>query len=351
MTKRNYREEIECAFGGGRPEYMPFTAYEGHMPPAADRAELEAMGLAVCARASVAKETTPNVELKIDEIGPGRLKVTHVTPVGEVYKISQKGAGGSWAPIEHYIKTKDDFRVAEFIVSDRHYEADYDAYRACVERVGDSGIVMAGAGAAPLLDMQLDWLGQVEFCYQLADNPECIESFHAAHWKSQQPLLRIVAESPARYVNYCGNVVAAMLGMESIRRYIEPCYKVFADMLHAKGKKIGTHADADNALLLETYRRAGFDYIEAFTPPPDCDVSVEQFRRELPGTVLSINFPSSQHLCNDARIAEITQELVAQAGDRKGVLFGVTEDVPPEHITRSYRTILKTLRELDQRKG
>ncbi len=63
--------------------------------------------------------------------------------------------------------------------------------------------------------------------------------------------------------------------------------------------------------------------------------------------MLSINFPSSQHLCSDARIAQITRELVEQAGDRKGVLFGVTEDVPPEHMMRSYRTILGTLRELD----
>lgn len=349
VTKRNYREEIECAFSGGRPDHIPFTAYEGHMPPASDqaRAELEALGLAVCARAGVAKETVPNVVLKIEEIGPGRLKVTHVTPIGNVYKISQKGAGGSWAPIEHYIKKRDDFRVAEFIIGDRRFEPDYDGFRACQARVGDSGIVLAGAASSPLLDIQLDWIGQEEFCYQMADNPDCVESLHDTLWKSQQPLLQIVSESPAQYVNYCGNVVPAMFGIENIRRFIEPCYKTFADMLHASGKKIGTHADANNSLLLETFRRAGFDYIEAFTPPPDCDVSVEQLRRELPGTVLSINFPSSQHLCNNERIAQITRELIAQAGDRKGVLFGVTEDVPPEHMVRSYRTILQTLRELD----
>jgi hypothetical protein len=47
MAKRNYREEIEVALNGGAPEYMPFTAYEGHMPPSPRREELEAMGLAV----------------------------------------------------------------------------------------------------------------------------------------------------------------------------------------------------------------------------------------------------------------------------------------------------------------
>ena len=270
------------------------------------------MGLSLCVRAGVAKCTTPNVELRVEEIAPGCVKATHITPVGEVHKISKQGAGGSWSPVEHYIKKKDDFRVAEFIARDRRYEPDYEGFLAAKARVGDDGIVLAGCAASPLLDIQLDWLGQEEFCYQLADNPDCVESLNDAFWKSQQPLLEIVAKSPATYVNYCGNVVVAMIGLDNINKFVLPCYKTFADILHAAGKKIGTHADANNGMLLDVYRKAGMDYLEAFTPPPDCDVSVEQARRELPGTVLSVNFPSSQHLCDSARIAEITRDLLGR---------------------------------------
>jgi hypothetical protein len=60
---------------------------------------------------------------------------------------------------------------------------------------------------------------------------------------------------------------------------------------------------------------------------------------------LWINFPSSVHLQSEETIRKATVEIVRQAGDRKGFLMGVTEDVPAEHIERSVSVILETLKE------
>jgi hypothetical protein len=145
--------------------------------------------------------------------------------------------------------------------------------------------------------------------------------------------------------NYCGNLVPEMIGLPNLEKYVLPCWKAFADQLHAAGKRIGSHLDADNLLILDMIRAAGLDYVEAFTPPPDCNVPVDLARRRLPGQALWINFPSSQHLTSDERIRQVTLEILRQAGDRKGVLLGITENVPDEHRVRSYRTILRTLQE------
>jgi hypothetical protein len=60
---------------------------------------------------------------------------------------------------------------------------------------------------------------------------------------------------------------------------------------------------------------------------------------------LWINFPSSVHLQSGEIIREATLEIVRQAGDRRGFLMGVTEDVPEQHIERSVTVILDTLKE------
>jgi hypothetical protein len=60
---------------------------------------------------------------------------------------------------------------------------------------------------------------------------------------------------------------------------------------------------------------------------------------------LWINFPSSVHLQSEEVIREATLEILRQAGDRKGFLMGVTEDVPAEHIERSVSVILETLQD------
>jgi hypothetical protein len=130
-----------------------------------------------------------------------------------------------------------------------------------------------------------------------------------------------------------------------VRDYVAPCWNAFADRLHERGKRLGDHLDANNLLIMDVVRASHLDFVEAFTPPPDCNVSVGQARAAWPGKRLWINFPSSVHIQSEETIREATLEIVHQAGDRKGFLMGVTEDVPAEHIERSVTAILNTLRE------
>ncbi len=156
----------------------------------------------------------------------------------------------------------------------------------------------------------------------------------------------VVARSPADHVLYGGNVVPAMLGPERVRDLVAPCWNAFADRLHAAGKKIGCHLDADNRAILDTVGGSRLDFVEAFTPPPDCPVSVAEARAAWPGKRLWLNFPSSVHLQAPERIRASTRELLAQAGDRRGVLLGVTEDVPADRMMSSFHAILDALEQI-----
>jgi len=70
---------------------------------------------------------------------------------------------------------------------------------------------------------------------------------------------------------------------------------------------------------------------------------VAQARAAWPGKKLWINFPSSVHLCREEVIQDAMRRIIEEAGDRKGFLFGVTEDVPLEHMNRSVNAALAVL--------
>ena len=61
--------------------------------------------------------------------------------------------------------------------------------------------------------------------------------------------------------------------------------------------------------------------------------------------ILNVYFGSSVHLATEEDIRQATLEIVEQAGDRKGFLMGVTENIPVQHIKRSLSVILETLQE------
>ena len=230
-------------------------------------------------------------------------------------------------------------------MQDTRYEPDYETFAAERKKLGDAGLALSNTGYSPLLDLQINWIGQEAFCYELADHEDALMELYWLMRKKQREVFAVIAASPADYVLYDGNLVPAMVGPERARSLIAPCWEEFADLLHERGKKMGVHLDAENRLIMDIVAESTMDFVEAFTPPPDCSVTVAEARAAWPGKALWINFPSSVHLRSEPAIHEAMREILSQAGDRRGFLVGVTEDVPPADIERSCGAILSVLAE------
>ncbi len=344
--KRNHRDDIEAALAGDAPARVPFTYYDTIMPPDFDFRPLQAKGMAICARRDVYRQHTPNVRRHVVDQGNGVMADVFETPVGVVSARSQRDAYGAASPIDRYIKSPDDYRTVEYIINDMQFEPDYEHFAAERRRLGQGGYVLAQTTYSPLIAIQIVWLGQEQFCYEIADHPDHVRSLYECLARKHEPMYEVVAASPADYVLYGGNIVAAMIDPGRIAQYVLPCWQSFADRLHEQGKKLGVHLDADNGLIMNLVRDSPLDLVEAFTPPPDCPVCVAAARQAWPGKRLWINFPSSVHVQSDDQIRQATRQIVAEAGDRRGFLMGVTEDVPVDQITRSISAILETLDEL-----
>jgi uroporphyrinogen-III decarboxylase len=71
------------------------------------------------------------------------------------------------------------------------------------------------------------------------------------------------------------------------------------------------------------------DFIESFTPPPDCDMPLADARHVWPGKTLMVNLASSLHLQGPAAIRTHAGRLLEEgAGDGRHFMVGVIEDVP-----------------------
>ena len=353
---RNYREEIEIALAGGTPDHVPFTYYDLLFPESFDPACLQSKGMAICARRYTFRKIVRDVDVREVVEPGGRIRTIYDTPVGTLSSLHRASpiayrvpegmndppAVGR-APLEHPIKTRDDYRVAEFIVRHTDYQPDYDVFQTQQEKVGDSGIMVAIMGYTPLIDIQVKWVGQQQFCYEVADNEDALMDLYHVLVRNHERLHQVVADSPAKYVAYGGNIVPQMVGPGRIRDYILPCWQALADRLHEKNKKLGSHLDADNRLIMDLVAESPLDFVEAFTPPPDCSVSVAEARAAWPDKALWINFPSSVHLASEDTIRQTTRSILEEAGDRKCFLMGVTEDIPPDRIETSVGAILDVI--------
>ena len=342
---RNYRSEIDAALRGEAPEHVPFSIYaEGIIPEGFDLPSLQARGLALHRRPPCYEQHTEDVEWSEEKVAEDVTKVTVKTAIGALTYVWQRATLGT-KQLEHPIKTLDDYRIAEFIVQHTSYKPVYDKFLAAERETGDAGVCVAHGPYSPLVDIQLWWLGQEAFCYEITDHEDAVLGLCEVMRRKHREFFALLAKGPARYVQYCGNVVPGMIGPDRIRRHVLPCWNELGDMLHEEGKLYGCHLDADNRQMIDIVRDSNFDFIEAFTPPPDCSVSVAEARTVWPNKRLWLNFPSSVHIAGDGTIRRATREILAQAGDRKGFLLGITEDVPANDMRRSLSCILDVLKE------
>jgi len=125
--------------------------------------------------------------------------------------------------------------------------------------------------------------------------------------------------------------------------YYTPHYNEAAEIMHAHGKLIGSHFDANCGLLSEVIGETDLDYVEAFTPAPDTDMTLAEARDAWPDKVLWINFPSSVHLRSDEQVEAFTVEMLSELDTVDGLIVGITEDMPPERHLDSCKAIMDGL--------
>ena len=186
---------------------------------------------------------------------------------------------------------------------------------------------------APLQKLLSRWAG-VETTVALSqDHPEEFEATFAAIELSQEPLVEVLAASPAEVVILPENLASQVVGESFFRRFDMPYYRKIVERLHAAGKIVAIHIDGGLKPCLGLLSTCGFDIAEAVTPAPFGDLGVEELRKAagpdivlwggLPGGIFSRNY-------SDRFFEEYVVNVLRHADHR--FVLGVADQVPPDAV-------------------
>lgn len=334
------RDQVLTAVRGGSTDRVPFTCYEGLMPEGGRDIE----NLALVTSASTVRVETPEVEITSRELSPGIRESTMSTPWGTLTQIAhtETGYGSAWIR-EHWVKTPQDYAVLEKVVRSSVITPDPAPFRATCERLGDRGVVLAWMNRTPFQRLWIEYVGMEHLALHLVDCPGAVEGVLDAMLEQSRQILRLTAASEAELVWCPDNVTGEMTGPPLFRKYLLPYYREVCDVLLPAGKTPCTHMDGMLRQIADVIAETDLPVMEAFTPPPDGNFSVREARERWPGKTLWLNFPSSVHLSPPDEIARVTESLVQEAGECRGFLMGITENIPASVGTRSLQAIARVL--------
>ena len=327
------RERVERAVRFEDVDHVPFTVYECMIPQCEDERRMRNEGLCIVQRGpQVYGVRSPGISSESHtyvENGRGRTRTITHTPKGDLTEVREPAGFTSWT-VEHMFKGPEDYDKLIAMTEAREFHLAPEAFLTKREMMGDDATMRGAVGYEPLQQIIYRHLGPTNFAIEWAERRDEVLRLFDAIVEERRRLYPILAESPCQYFNYGGNVSPEIVGLERFEKYYVPHYQEFCEIMHAGGKTVGVHFDANTALIADAIAGTDLDYIEAWTPPPDCDLSISDARAKWPDKALWINYPSSVFLRSDEQIEEFTAEMLREAAPGNGFIIGITEDMPPD---------------------
>jgi len=279
-----------------------------------------------------------NIEVEHERRGQDQI-TTYITPVGRVntvHRYSETLAhGGIVSPLQisHMIKGPDDYKVVEYIFAHAEVIPTYDAYIEYDNDIGSDGFPMVGIGPDPMYRILQVLIGFNNAFFHLFDDRARVLHLYQVILEFTEKIQTIVLNSPALLIQHGEHFDSQMTPPKIYSEFMLPYFQTFAEKLHARGKYIACHADADTSHLLELIIDSGFDMAECFVTAPMVPLTLEDARKTLGTQVIIWGGIPSVILCDpitDDYFETYMLNLLRTIAPGNAFILGVADNVMAE---------------------
>ena len=283
-----------------------------------------------------------------------RLRITWRTPQGALTELRQYDVFKlSWHNLEWQVEQPEDFAILEAVLEDEEWVWDQDAYEEDLDRVGERGCPQFFFRRSPIQSLFIDRMGYEPAIHALYEEPGLIRRYVRASVKADDALYEALCQSPVPILNLGENIDAALNPPPIWHEHLAPYYARRIDQLHEAGKIVHIHVDGSMRALLPHLRACAWDGLEAATPQPQGDVSLEEIK-QLVGEdrVLLDGIPALYFLPDLYPVEELVdcvRRIVQLFYPR--VILGISDELPPDADIGRVRLVGRLVADMVQGPG
>jgi hypothetical protein len=235
----------------------------------------------------------PAVRVATKDLNATDYQVTWETPVGRQVGVFRRSPNTFYhGPLKYPVADESELKVAAW----RQERTTWSWDPAAFDR---ESAEWAGLGAptqyVPRVNIQklmVEDMGVEGSIYALTDYPATVERYFQAVHLCQQRYIEVLCASPIRIINFGDNIHSGVLSPRLFEKYVLPEYQWRNEVLHRHAKFTHAHWDGDCKPLLQYARDTGLDGIEAITPIPQGDVTLEETKAALGDMFLLDGIPA-----------------------------------------------------------
>ncbi len=228
-----------------------------------------------------------------EEISETDHEIIWTTPVGEQRAV-YRSSPNTWseAPVKWPICDESDMKVAAWREERRTWSFDESRFAELCAEWDGLGAPTMYICRTNIQKLFIEDMGAEGGVYAVTDYPDLCDHYFAALAITQERLIEVINASPVQIINFGDNIHSGLLPPRWFEKYVLPVYQRRCELLHAAGKFVHAHWDGDCKPLLPYARDTGLDGIEAITPQPQGDVTLEEVKAALGDMFLLDGIPA-----------------------------------------------------------
>jgi hypothetical protein len=281
-----------------------------------------------------------NVEIKDRWLDDKSLLRTYETQAGilrEVYHYDEWGL--SAYQHEYRLKTPQDFIIYETMLENEIWEWDQQAYEQNLSEFGNYGVPQFYFRRTPIQGLFIENMGFESTIFMMNDQPQVIERYVEAASQADDALYEVLCASPIKVLNFGENIDAHMDPPSIWRNHLLPYYQKRANQLMQAGKHLHIHIDGAMRPLIREIRASPFEAIEACTPLPQGDVTLDEMKQALGDRILLDGIPAIYFLPSFPmqELLDCTRAIVELFHPR--LVLGISDEPPPDSDIERVRIV------------
>ncbi len=288
-----------------------------------------------------------DVRVKEAWVDENSLRRVYETPVGVLSEVVHFDAYHlSSYNTEYRLKTPADFEVFEQMLQNETWSWDQQAYESGIQGVGGRGAPQFYYRRSPLQGLFIENMGFENTIFMLTDHPEVIERYIEVASAADDALYQVLCAAPIPILNFGENIDTHMDPPPVWRKYLLPYYKKRVQQLADSGKVCHIHIDGSMKPLIPLIRESPFPAIEACTPLPQGDVTLEEIKEALGDRILLDGIPALYFLPSwpIEDLKECTQRIVELF--YPNLILGISDEPPPDSDIERVRMVGECVQEM-----
>ena len=236
------------------------------------------------------KINDPQVKEYSRKISELETEYTLETPIGKINSsVSANISNNGLYPKKWWIESEENMKVAAWIEEKCIWKWDEKKYHEILLEWGDLGLPTMFMPRVNIQYLYIDIMGVERAVYAIYDYPKTVGKFFKILSESHERLIEVINASPLEAINFGDNLHSGTLPPDLFKEYVLPEYIKRNELLHKANKFTSSHWDGNTKALLPFAKECGLDGIEAITPKPQGDVTLEEIKLALGDDVFLVD--------------------------------------------------------------